>query len=249
MFFIYIIMGNIAWALPSTSDRISIDNVVGPSAVKIIRRTGKEEQKSVGDELFLGDTIETTAKQIVSLQSYDGSVWKIAPETSIKLESRQPESNNFSYWIFSMVKGSLWGKVNPGSDKESYKVKIKTKTAAIGIRGTEYLMQGNDAEAEVDVLEGKVWWGPSEKFEPGSFIEVKAGEHAELRNKTISKPIPTIQKGQDLLRKYRLALDEDRKTANGEVQGVSSIEDCHHRGMGWKNKNGSRLGECYREQH
>lgn len=232
-----------AVAAPSASDRIEIREVFGPKEVKVLINN-KEKILYVGDEVFLGNTIETKAKQIVQLEAFDKSQWKVAPETTLKLEKRLAEKKTLSYWVFGLVKGYLWGKVTPHPDKEGFRQKIITKSAAMGIRGTEYLLAG-DQNSEVDVLEGKVWWGSSDGFEEGTYQEVKAGEHAEAIAREIKKPVPSTLKGNDLLNKYHLVLSE-ADLAEAAKMNERSPEDCHVRAEGWKSKDGTSRGKCYR---
>lgn len=240
---IFLFFAFLAFAAPTASDRIQIKEVFGAKEVRVLINN-KENIRYVGDELFLGNVIETKPKQIVLLESFDKSQWKVAPETTLKLEKRLAEKKTLSYWVFGLVKGYLWGKVTPNTDKEGYRLKIKTKSAAIGIRGTEYLLAGND-NSELDVLEGTVWWGKSENFEPNSYVEVKAGEHAEMVNGEIVKPAATTLKGDDLLLKYRLVLSKD-DLDKAEKENERSPEDCRAMGQGWKSKAGTNRGECYR---
>lgn len=232
---------SISWAAsgPQASDRILIKQILGSESVKVIKKKVEKKLKA-GEELALGDEIITEAKQIAVLQGYDGSQWKVAPNSSLKLEKLNPDKNNYSYWVFQMAKGSLWGKVQPAADKEGYRLKLKTKNAAMGIRGTEYLVADNELQAELDVLEGKVWWGTSDNFEPGTFTEVKAGEHAEIKGKERSAPVPTKEKGNALLELYHLFWDE--KEHQAEETGTTP-RSCRDKGMGWRMKDGKP--ECF----
>src|SRR4051812_24827790 len=107
-----------------TSDRIEITEVVGPPKVVVVRGKKTEESVGKGAEIFVGDEIRSAAKQIVSLRAYDGSQWKVAPETNLKIEKRVPEDKSLFYWVFGIIRGSLWGKVSPQEKKDAFRLKV-----------------------------------------------------------------------------------------------------------------------------
>lgn len=234
-----------AWAGPDFSDRLQLEKVYGPKEVKVVRAVGKKEATlSQGDAVFVGDEIHTAAGQIVELSAWDKSAWKVAPNSRLKLESRKPDKKTLFYWTMNLVKGGMWGKVEKeAADKNGFRLKVKTKFASMGIRGTEYLVSGDEKLSSLDVLEGVVWWGKSAEFEPGSYKEVKAGQHAEMGPDgkvtlhSSQGDVPTLAK------RYGVVPGETQEPAR-EPQ---SIDSCKAQGKGWKAVSGSALGECTNE--
>lgn len=236
-----------AFAAPEASDRIQITKVSGPQEVKVIRGAGaKEEILGEGGNLFMGDEVQTAKQQIVALSAFDGTQWKIAPNTRLKLEARKPQKSNFFFWVLQIAQGSMWGEVPKSGDplKEGeFRLKVHTKTAALGIRGTEYLTESDGNRSSLDVLEGMVLFGPSLDFGPGSYQEVKAGQHAEIGPDGKITVEPSKGDAAALVARYRLAAN-----ASGDssvvVSNTGSPEECRIRGKGWKSSNGSKLGTC-----
>jgi hypothetical protein len=235
-----------AWAGPDFSDRLQLEKVYGPKAVKVVRAVGnKETSLYQGDAVFVGDEIHTAAGQIVELSAWDKSAWKVAPNSRLKLESRKPDKKTLFYWTMNLVKGGMWGKVEKeAADKNGFRLKVKTKYASMGIRGTEYLLSGDDKLSSLDVLEGVVWWGGSAEFEPGSYKEVKAGQHAEMgpdgkvNIHSSQGDVPTLAK------RYGVVPADAQESAGG----LHSIDSCKAQGKGWKAVSGSSsLGECTNE--
>ncbi len=230
-------------AAPEISNRILLEKVHGPKDVSVIRAAGnKSETLGVGDALFEGDTIITAVGQIVELSAYDHSTWKIAPKTRLKLESRKPEKKTLFYWTFQLVAGSMWGevpKVQGGGD--SFRLKVKTKTAALGIRGTEYLLGGDEKLSTLDVLEGTVWWGKNAEFAEGTYKEVHAGEHAEMGLDGKIQVNKSTGDKSALAKQYGL-VPEDNKTTS---KPSATRDECMQKGKGWRSINGSSLGECF----
>jgi|GEM_PF-6264153 len=235
---------SVAQALPELSDRIRVEKVHGPKDVQVIRAAGgKEENVNAGDMLFVGDTVITVPGQIVQLSAFDKSSWAIAPGTRLKLESRKPDAKSLFYWTFNLVKGAMWGEVPKAENaKDGFRLKVKTKHAAMGIRGTEYLLGGDEKLSTLDVLDGTVWWGKSADFAEGSYKEVKAGQHAEMGpdgNVTVHSSSGDKE-----------ALAKHYGVVPGQVSGTpapkqSTREECTAQGLGWKSANGSNKGECF----
>lgn len=234
---------------PELSDRLQLERVHGPKEVKVIRAAGARETfLTQGDALFVGDEIRTTAGQVVEISAWDKSAWKVAPLSSLKLESRKPDQNSGSYWVMDLVKGGMWGKVakeNSGQ-KEGYKLKVKTKHATMGVRGTEYLVGGDQKLSTLDVLEGTVWWGKDPAFAAGTYREVKAGQHAEMgpdgkvNLHSSEGDVPTLAK------RYGVVPEEEGGGAAARPAPVSK-QVCTEKGKGWKSIDGSNLGECIDE--
>ncbi|HEY8278711.1 MAG TPA: FecR family protein [Bdellovibrionota bacterium] len=242
-----------AAAAPETSDRLRISEVNGPKEVKVVRAVGaREEYAGAGTLLFVGDEIITASGQIVGVESYDGSKWKIAPNTKLKLEARKPEKESYSFWVLNVFAGALWGEVPKSTDgKNGMRLKIHTKNAAMGIRGTEYLLEGDDKHSAIDVLEGTVWWGKSIDFAPGTYREVSAGEHAEMTaDGKISVSKSEGDKGALAVR-YGVAVPGP--ISEGDAKPVpkksQSTGDCWAKGKGWKDPDGSKLGDCDPEEN
>lgn len=233
-----------AWAGPDFSDRLQLEKVYGPKEVKVVRAVGaRETYLGQGDAVFVGDEIQTAAGQIVELSAWDKSAWKVAPLSRLKLESRKPDKKSLFYWTMDLVRGSMWGKVTKeGAEKDAFRLKVKTKFASMGVRGTEYLVGGDDKLSTLDVLEGAVWWGKDPAFPAGSYKEVRAGQHAEMGPD--GKVTVHSSEGDvpALARRYGVVPGEDGAPSAKEPPATK--EQCKARGRGWKATDGSNLGEC-----
>ncbi|MGZ3653631.1 MAG: FecR domain-containing protein [Bdellovibrionota bacterium] len=232
-----------AIAAPALSDRIQISEVVGPKDVKVVRAVGgKEVTLHNGEDLFVGDTLSVAPKQIVGITAYDGSQWKLAPGTVFKAEARKADKATQSFWAFQLIKGSMWGKVKKEAEpKDGFRLKVRTKTAALGIRGTEYLLEGDDTRSGMDVLEGTVWWGNDPAFAPGTYQEITAGHHGEVGVDGKVVVSDTKEDVPALKKKYGLTISAD---AQSGAAAAGTTAQCLALGKGWKSKDGSSQGEC-----
>lgn len=92
-------------------------------------------------EVEVGDVLSTEKDSYALIKFTDGGELTIRPESSIKIEAygydeAKPEKDSF---VFSLVKGGLrtiTGLVGKRGNRDAYR--LKTATATIGIRGTDY---------------------------------------------------------------------------------------------------------------
>ncbi len=235
-----------ARAAPDFSDRLQLEKIHGPKEVKVIRAAGAREQfLSQGDSVFVGDEIQSAAGQIVELSAWDKSAWKIAPLSRLKIESRKPDRKSLFYWTMNLLQGGMWGKVTKDAkEKDGFRLKVKTRYSSMGIRGTEYLVSGNESLSSLDVIEGVVWWGKNVEFPPGSYKEVRAGQHAEMGPE--GKVVLHGSKGDlaALAKAYGVVPGED---GIGPQEIHFTKEQCRDQGKGWKATDGSNMGECTSE--
>ena len=94
-----------------------------------------------GVKVNQGDTAITGAGGYVRIEMTDGGEMVLRPNAALKIEAYsfelgKPESDSF---IFSMLRGGLrtvTGLISKRGDKDAYK--LRTATATIGIRGTQF---------------------------------------------------------------------------------------------------------------
>jgi hypothetical protein len=235
-----------AAAAADLSDRIAITQVIGPPDVKVIHAAGqREENLHRGDNLFVGDEVRVAPKQLVHLTSHDDAEYKLAPGSSFKIESRKPDKQTLSFWTFQILEGAMFGSVIHQGDKDGYRLKVKTPTAALGVRGTRFLVlvEKDKKLSSTDVLEGKVWWGTDLAFPAGSYREISAHHHGEVG--ADGRVSLSDSKGEEakLLRDYGFVLGEE-----GKATQHGSAQECATRGLGWRSGDGSNGGECFKEE-
>lgn len=173
-----LILVTLSFASVVTDDSLRIAEVTGPKEVSVFTG-GKETKVSQGLLVKPGDELRTAAGQVVSLVANDQSTYRVAPSSSFKVDARRKESSGSFYWVFELAKGAFHAVVKGQAPKNSFQLKVRSRYASLGVRGTSFLMKAGDAGASADVLEGTVLWGKSASFLPGDFQEVKAGQHVE----------------------------------------------------------------------
>lgn len=134
----------------------------GAATVILLRGTaslngGKPLQ--LKDEVSPGNTVKTSARSFVKLLFQDKSQVNVGPDTTLKLETTQAGEPS----LVNLVGGQIRAKVTKdllqeGSGSSADKLQIKTKTAAMGIRGTDFNVSFNQANNSTALItfEGNV---------------------------------------------------------------------------------------------
>ena len=110
-------------------------------SVSVRSADGRIVPGAPGVKVTQGDTAMTGAGGYVRIEMTDGGEMVLRPNAMLKIEAYsfepgKPESDSF---IFSMLRGGLrtvTGLISKRGDKDSYK--LRTGTATIGIRGTQF---------------------------------------------------------------------------------------------------------------
>ena len=110
-------------------------------AVSVQKADGKTLPGAAGTKVSAGDTVVTGAGGYVRMEMTDGGEIVLRPDSRLKVEgykfvADKPKEDSF---VFSMLRGGLrtvTGLIGKRGDKDAYE--LKTQTATIGIRGTQF---------------------------------------------------------------------------------------------------------------
>jgi hypothetical protein len=113
--------------------------------VSVIRGDGKQEALKVGDKIYEKDTIKTSAKSAMGLIFNDNTLVSVGQNSEFKINEYlfEPSEKKVAFRS-EVVKGSiacmtgLISKINPDA------MKLKAKTATMGIRGTYFAVEVNE---------------------------------------------------------------------------------------------------------
>lgn len=130
---------------------------------------GKSTAAQKGAVINSGDTVKASAKSLAIISMDDGIVFKMNPKSDLSI----PEKDDNSVTLNS---GSIFSKVS--KQKPNQQFKLRTPSAVIGVRGTEFFTsygQSEDKKSDIwmCVNEGAVEVLSSKSKEP---VVVKQGE-------------------------------------------------------------------------
>lgn len=158
-----------AFAADSEECKVAlVDSLEGNSA-KLESKEGTQELKD-GDAVEVGESVVTGADAVVDLVLCDESTIRVGNNSIYKLVS--VSSGN---WLWHLIRGYIRAKVTPDPEAKSSKFRVYTPSAAMGVRGTEFVVEETDEGTSVHTFEGEVLMGGSEFAKELSrpFAEIK----------------------------------------------------------------------------
>ena len=110
--------------------------------VKILRHPGRRVVLAKkGQPLFKGDRVLTGKSSVVKILFLNSDSLVLGPEGKIQIDSFGHEPVK----LINLLRGQIRSQVNKNKD-DHLKMLIKTKSAALGVRGTDFQIQWNPEE-------------------------------------------------------------------------------------------------------
>lgn len=142
---------------------LATTNSETPLSENVSQEENRESIASVGDDVRWGDRLEVGPDSWVDLRFCDGSVIRLSENSSFQYLNPDPEeTNGWVRWSFEKFKGSLRALMS--GNGEQVKLRIKTPTAALGVRGTEFFLEVDEEESRLYTVEGAVLWGQRQQW-------------------------------------------------------------------------------------
>lgn len=141
-----------------------VENAEGASI--LIPAAGEKRELQIDDTIAEGDAVATGKEAWVDLRLCDGSGLRVGERSKMTFEEALERNEaSFVSWAFDLLKGSLLATVEGDASKERVKMRVRTPTASLGVRGTEFLIDAEDGgDTTVHTLEGEVLLGTREDY-------------------------------------------------------------------------------------
>lgn len=194
----------------------SIGKVVALRGDANILREEAQIKIKLGSEVEKSDAIVTKANAKLQLIFNDKTIITIGPNSNFKIEEYIYEKKK-NKAQFSMARGTFKtitgkiGKIAPN------RFKIKTKSATIGIRGTQFLVNASSKNVQVFCTQGAV--SVTDNILNKS-VDVPAGFATEVNDGEAPKPAEKITAGS--LKKLKAKLEPKKSKAKGKSNSKSS---------------------------
>lgn len=138
----------------------SVSFVIGDA--NVIGEDGKPHAVARGENINAGQTLETGATGHIHLRMVDGAFVSIRPQSRLRIEdyrydSANAENNRIKFVLEKGVARSITGRAGEAS-KQNYR--LNTPLAAIGIRGTDFVVHATADITRVTVQSGAVVMSP-----------------------------------------------------------------------------------------
>ena len=149
----YFIIGILFFVSPAFAAeaeyRFKVEKILGDHREAKLIREGNPGPLEPGIKLWNGDILIAGPNTSIHLRSLKGHTLQVAARSQFKLEEQEDELNGWAR--FFVPKDS--------KDKKSLRYRVKTASGSMGVRGTEFIINANNAagSAELYTLTGSVW--------------------------------------------------------------------------------------------
>jgi hypothetical protein len=135
------------------SDEAPAGRISRVSGNVTLLRGGQVQAGAPGDAIYVSDSIRTAADSRAEVTFDDGSVLTVGPDSEVAIETFAPVAEE-STAVLDLLAGIVRVTVNKATDWGRFDV--RTTTAVASVRGTDYLVESNEAGSAVFVAEGRV---------------------------------------------------------------------------------------------
>lgn len=154
------------------------------ATVILIRGTAKTQDGktlALKDVVRPGTVVKTEPKSFVKLLFADQSQMSVGPDTTLKIEPTKPGDPSLVNLVGGQIRAKVTKDLLKGNDDKE-KMLIKTKTAAMGIRGTDFNVSFNSQNNVTALItfEGSVAMVRSEPNIPPLAALQQAGDSVQL---------------------------------------------------------------------
>ncbi len=212
-----------------TDSKVAVVKMVRGKAFAI--KNGQEKKLAVGQWIEEGTAIRTAAKSFVMLVFTDKSRISVSPQSQTVIE----KFNRTDPGVISVLNGKIRSQVTKDYLKRSRKVSkmfVKSKSAAMGVRGTDFIFAYNkeNNNSSAILFEGSVTFAriESNQFSDNTGLEkivsgpgariVRPGEFSVV-NQIASRP--TLPAALNIRQKEILEKNKDFSSVEKNSKGVS----------------------------
>lgn len=141
-------------ALPPAVGHVSL--LIGEA--KVLRKGGTVEALKRGASIQVGDRVETGANGHVHVRFIDNAAVSVRPDSSLEIQAYRfdaanPLGNEVRLVLDQGTSRSISGGATQ-ADKNRFR--LNTPLAAIGVRGTDFVVQASDSGVRATVAEGAI---------------------------------------------------------------------------------------------
>lgn len=160
----------LALALPclvwAQSDAVSLKEPVGDVTLVIgsvhVQRGEQQLTLSRGSSLLVGDSIQTQANGHAHLRFVDGALVSVRPASSLKIVEYRFDKANPSASVvrFQLDQGIVRAISGQAAESAKDKFRLNTPLAAIGVKGTDFVVEAGKGRVNAIVNQGAIVLAP-----------------------------------------------------------------------------------------
>ncbi|NUM89724.1 MAG: FecR domain-containing protein, partial [Bdellovibrionales bacterium] len=129
------------WVLILAAVLAPVGALAGDATVVLLRgsaKTSAGKTLALKDVVPMGATVTTAGKSFVKLLFQDNTQLNIGPESTVKIELSQPGDPGMVNLVSGQIRAKVTKDILQGGGDGKDKMHVKTKTAAMAVRGTDF---------------------------------------------------------------------------------------------------------------
>lgn len=187
-----------AAAQPQAVGHVSL--VIG--VAQVVRADGVRELLRRGSSIMVGDRLETTANGHVHIRFVDNGAVSVRPESvlevqSYKFDAQNPAVNEVRLRLDQGTSRSISG---AATEADKNRFRLNTPIAAIGVRGTDFIVQSDPSGVRATVADGAIVMGPLSATCSAGALGPCSGDTARVLSAGMGELMAEVRAGEDRTR-------------------------------------------------
>ena len=124
----------------------------------VVRSDGSQQALQRGTQVRVGDRIETSANGHVHMRFVDNAAVSVRPQSSLEVQAYQfdPQRPELNEVRLRVEKGTSRSISGAATDADKSRFRLNTPIAAIGVRGTDFIVQADAQSVRATVSDGAI---------------------------------------------------------------------------------------------
>jgi hypothetical protein len=206
-------------------------------SARVVHRDGTASALQRGARIKVGDRIETTPNGHVHIRFIDNASISVRPDSVLEVQvyrydSGNPQDNEVKLNVGQGMSRSISGRATE-TDKSRFR--LNTPLAAIGVRGTDFLVQTTDAGVRASVADGAIVVGALGGSCTAAGLGPCSGTQTSVLSANMGRLMVEVRRGDDVARLVPIAgalLASAAASAEERVAAIRASETAaRHGGM------------------
>lgn len=170
--------------------------VIGEARVQHI--DGSSEVLRRGSAIQVGDRIETTGNGHVHVRFVDNGVVSVRPDSVLEVQSYRYDANNpaVNEVRLRLDQGASRSISGAATEVDKTRFRLNTPIAAIGVRGTDFIVQSDKSGVRATVADGAIVMGPLSGDCTASSMGPCAGDDVRVLSAGMGRLMAELRAGE-----------------------------------------------------
>lgn len=192
---------------PASAAAVAAEAAVGQVTLligeaQVVRKGGDAQVLRRGAEIRVGDRIETSANGHVHVRFIDNAAVSVRPQSVLEVvtyqyDSDKPLASEVRLQLDQGAGRSISGRAT-AIDKNRFR--LNTPLAAIGVRGTDFIVQSSDLAVRATVAEGAIVVGALGAGCPAAALGPCTGGQGTVLSADMGRMMVEMQRGEQVAR-------------------------------------------------